>query len=151
MKKSVFVLILTLFLNLSIVNAKDIQPIKHNEFGETVLAIDIDSIKPYSQSSYSVEILNLENEYWSFKDQIPIFKYEIDVNNRQYRIIESFSRYKKNWKIAQIGQSNSQLLENNELNWLKIDKGAPIDIIYMITSIVGQNGKKYYKENILAN
>ena len=151
MKKFVFVLILTLSLNLSVVKAKDIQPIKHNEFGESVLAIDIDSVKPYSQNSYSVEILSLESENWSFKDQIPIFKYEIDVNNRQYRIIESFSRYKKSWKIAQIGQSNSQLLENNELNWLKIDKGTPIEIIYMITSIVGQNGKKYYKENILAN
>lgn len=151
MKKFVFVLILTLSLNLSVVKAKDIEPIKHNEFGEAVLAIDIDSVKPYSQSTYSVEILSLQSENWSLKDQIPIFKYEIDVNNRQYRIIEYFSRYKKNWKIAQIGQSNSQLLENNELKWLEIDKGTPIDIIYMITSIVGQNGKKYYKENILAN
>ena len=147
MKKFILLILMAIFMNINMVNAKDIQPIKHNEFGETILAIDLDSVKPCSNGTYSVEVLMLASENWSFKDQILIVKYEIDTNHEQYRMIESFARYRKNWKISEIARSNSQLEERGQTKWQKVEKNSPSEFIYLTTSIIGLKGKQYYLDN----
>ena len=148
MKKIILLTLLIIFLNISVVYARDIFPIHHNEFGETELAIDLDSIKPYSNGTYSVEVLGLNNiGGWDLKEQIPICKYEIDINNEQSRIIECYGRYRKNWKISDIGRSNAMLEERGDNKWQKVKKDTPGFYIYCVTSLIALKGKKYFKDN----
>lgn len=148
MKKFLLVAICSFFLTSSNTFAKDIIPISHNEFGQTEIALDLDSIKPYSDNTYSVEILDLDDKIWTQKDQIPISKYEIDLTNKRYHIIEVYSRYKKNWKITELGITQAKLKENGQAKWQNIEKETHAEIIYMMVYFVSQYGKKYFIENL---
>ena len=148
MKKFLLVAICSFFLTSSNTFAKDIIPISHNEFGQTEIALDLDSIKPYSDNTYSVEILDLDDKIWTQKNQIPISKYEIDLPNKRCRIIEVYSRYKKNWKITELGITQAKLKENGKAKWQNIEKETHAEIIYMMVYFVSQYGKKYFIENL---
>lgn len=83
MKKLLTFLLLIFFISANIVYAKDIIPIKHNELGETIIAIYLDSIKSCSPNIYCVEVISYTTENWTSKEELPIFKYEIDVKNKK--------------------------------------------------------------------
>lgn len=148
-KKFLLIILCYFLLTSSRIFAKDIIPITHNDLGQTEIALDLDSIKKiHSDDVYSVEILNLNDNIWSQKNQVPIFKYEIRMTDKQYRIIEVYSRYKNNWKVAELGFNQAKLVENGQAKWLNIEKETLAEIIYMTVFLVSQYGKKSFLENL---
>ena len=147
MKKIILIAITLLFLSINFVSARDIEPVKYNKFGETEYAIDLDSIKKVSDKVFSVEVLVFTNEITS-KDDIYIIKYEINTSTKQFRMIESFSRSRKNWKIAESHVSNAVLVEAGKSNWKTFEDFTPIGAIYWKTALIGLKGKKYYIDSM---
>ena len=146
MKKIILIIITVLFLSINYVDARDIQPVSHNQFGETEWAIDLDSVKKVSDNIFSVEVLNLTSKYTS-KDEISIIKQEINATTKQTRVIEVYSRNRKSWKISS-SFSNAMIVEAGMGNWKNIEKSSTFESIYLITYIIGLKGKKYYIDSL---
>lgn len=147
MKKIILIAITLLFLSINYVSARDIEPVTYNKFGETEYAIDLDSIKKVSDNIFSVEVLVFTNEVTS-KDEIYIIKYEINTSTKQSRIVETYSRSRKNWKITKSNISNAAIIEAGKGNWEDVKESTPIEIIYLKTHLVGLKGKKYYIDSL---
>ena len=147
MKKIILIAITLLFLSINYVSARDIEPVTYNKFGETEYAIDLDSIKKVSDNIFSVEVLVFTNEVTS-KDEIYIVKYEINTSTKQSRIVETYSRSRKNWKISKSGLSYAMLIEAGKSNWETFEDFTPIGAIYWKTALIGLKGKKYYIDSM---
>lgn len=147
MKKIILIAITLLFLSINYVSARDIVPVTHNQFGESELAMDLDSVKKISDNIFSVEVLVFTNGVTT-KNDIYIIKYEMNANTKQFRMIESYSRSRKNWKITKSYVSNAELTEAGEGNWANIKKDSVIELIYLRTLIIGLKGKKYYIDSL---
>ena len=151
MKKLLIFLLSIFFVSINVVVAKDIVPIKHNELGETIIAIDLDSIKPCSSNTYCVELISYPTDNWTYRDEIPIFKHEIDIKNKKLRLVEVYTRNRKTWKINYIYENCTHLEEKGELKWKNIEPQTLSDTIYMVTYLVGLHGKKYFKDDFFMN
>ncbi len=147
MKKIILIAITVVFLSINYVSARDIEPVTHNQFGESELAMDLDSVKKISDNIFSVEVLVFTNGVTT-KNDIYIIKYEMNANTKQFRMIESYSRSRKNWKITKSYVSNAELTEAGEGNWANIKKDSVIELIYLRTLIIGLKGKKYYIDSL---
>ena len=146
MKKIILIAITLLFLSINYVSARDIEPVTHNQFGESECAMDLDSVKKISDNIFSVEVLALGGELTS-KDEISIIKYEINVTTEQFRVIEIYLRNRKTWKISS-SFSNAMIIEAGKGNWKNIEKNSAIELIYLRTLIIGLKGKKYYIDSL---